>query len=185
MSIFKGNFHQKKILFDCEKSSYEIAKEIWPHARVQLCRVHIIRAYKRNFIDIFGKIEFESNPNIKILYKILQGLFFIPVTCFPIIIQFFESEFRPLFSGQLKKFDKMLKYLTTNYLNPLSKFRPSMWSCYNEISDFQCVENSTNFVESINGALVKFCPRGTITFSKAVETIHAFKLDAMEKNIRR
>ena len=89
-----------------------------------------------------------------------------------------------MFSGQFRKFDKMLNYLTTNYLNPLAKFRPSMWSCYNEISDFQCVENSTNFVESINGALLKFCPRGTISFSKAVEPIHGFKLDAMEKKFQ-
>ena len=111
-----------------------------------------------------------------IFYKILQGIFFVPVTKFPIIIDFLRNEFRDLFPGKKQKFDRIFEYLTENYLNSEAKFKPSLWSSYTEISDFENFDNSTNFVESLNFVLKKFVPRGTVSFKKACETIFRFKI---------
>ena len=73
--------------------------------KIQLCRVHVIRAWEQKFIEIFGKIFFESDKNLGIFYKILQGLFYIPVTTFPIFIEFLRNEFLELFQGKKQKFD--------------------------------------------------------------------------------
>ena len=65
-----------------------------------------------------------------------------------------------------QKFDRIFEYLTENDLNSEAKFKPSLWSSYTEISDFENFDNSTNFVESLNFVLKKFVPRGTVSFKK-------------------
>ena len=157
-------------------AAYQSAQQVWLGVRVQLCRVHVIRAWERKFVEIFGKVFFYSDKNMMIFYKILQGIFFLPVTKFPIIIDFLRNEFRDLFPGKNQKFDRIFEYLTENYLNSEAKFKPSLWSSYNEISDFENFDNSTNFVESLNFVLKKFVPRGTVSFKKACETIFRFKI---------
>ena len=57
-----------------------------------------------------------------------------------------------------------------------AKFKPSLWSSFTEISDFENFDNSTNFVESLNFVLKKMVPRGTVSFKKACETIFRFKI---------
>ena len=99
-----------------------------------------------------------------IFFKILQGLFFVPPTKYPIILNFLETEYRELFPGKKLKFDCIFKYLTENYLNFDAKFKPSLWCQFNEISYFECFDNSTNFVESLNYVFKKFVPPGTVTF---------------------
>ena len=136
----------------------------------------MIRAWERKFIEIFGKIFFQSDKNLVIFYKILQGLFYIPVTTFPILIEFLRNEFRELFPGNKQKFDRIFTYLTENYLKSDAKFKPSLWSSFTEISDFENFDNSTNFVESLNFVLKKMVPRGTVSFKKACETIFRFKI---------
>ena len=92
-----------------------------------------------------------------IFYKILQEIFFLPFTKFPIIIHFLRNEFRDLFPDKKQKFDRIFEYLTENYLNSEAKFKPSLWSSYTEISDFENFDNSKNFVESLNFVLKKIC----------------------------
>ena len=66
--------------------------------------------------------------------------------------------------------------LVANFFSCLVSVKPSLWSSYTEISDFENFDNSTNFVESLNFVLKKFVPRGTVSFKKACETIFRFKI---------
>ena len=67
-------------------------------------------------------------------------------------------------TGFVKKFDEFLEYLRKNYFLDGSKFPPSMWSYFAQVSDFSDMETSTNSIERINLKLKRACPTGQITF---------------------
>ena len=94
-----------------------------------------------------------TDPHLEAKVKILQGIFFLPVTKFPIIIDFSRNEFCDLLPGKKQEFDRIFQYFTENYLN--------------NDADFENFDNSTNFVESLNFVLKKIVHCGTVSFKKA------------------
>ena len=76
--------------------------------------------------------------------------------------------------------DDFLVYLEKNYLRVDSKFRPSIWSCFNSVNDAQDPENTSNSIESLNKRLGSICPNGKISFRKCCELLHSFKCDMIE-----
>ena len=130
-------------------------------------------------MKFFHSIENCGNPTMKLLWTCLRGIFFIPPTVFPMLVDFFFAEFRPKLPKF--KFDQFFKYLKNNYLNSDAKYQPQFWSCYTDICDFDDCVNSTNAIESLNRVLKDLCPQGKITFRKCFETIHRFKCDSLNK----
>ena len=63
---FQRPLHLWKILLDCEAAAFQAVKQIWPSARVQLCRVHCLRNWRKTAIKYFGKSVFEENETLKL-----------------------------------------------------------------------------------------------------------------------
>ena len=114
-------------------------------------------------------------------WSIIRGIFYVPPTVFPILKAFFISHFRPKFQNHRTDFDTFLSYLSKNYLNSDSKFRPSLWSNYTSLADFEDFSNNTNPIESLNRVLKALCPTGKINYYSAVKIIHDFKVDSLRK----
>ena len=134
-----------------------------------------------DFQFIFGKNFFDTNPTIPIFKKIVAGLFYLPATTFPILIEFFKSEFRPKFLNQKLNFDKFLKYLCETYLNSDARFKPSLWNSYTQVCDFQDTDNTTNPIESLNCVLKGMTRSGRVNFPRACEILYRFKTRQMRR----
>ena len=164
---------------DFENAAIKSTREVWPETKIQLCRVHCIRSWRKKIVEIFGQNFLEQNPSMRLLWTAFRGIFFIPPTVFPMFLEFIETEFRPKLPKT--KFDTLLKYLSSNYFSTHAKYQPQFWSCYTDISDFDDCTNSTNSIESLNRVLKDLCPQGKITFRKCFETIHRFKCESLNK----
>ena len=92
-------------------------------------------------IECFGQVKFLTDQNLVNFWLLLRGIFFIPAIFLDKILDFFIENFRPKLPK--KKFDDFLKYLRKNYCTSSSKYPPSMWSFYCQISDFSDMENCT------------------------------------------
>ena len=140
---------------------------------IKLCRVHILRAWRRREIEIFGQTQFLTDKAIKELLTLLRGAFFVPAIFLSQILDFFISEFRPRLPEE--KFDDFLAYLMSNYFLSDAKFSPILWSYFSQIADFCDYETSTNSIEGINLQLKRQCLNGNIKFHSACEIIFNFK----------
>ena len=124
-------------------------------------------------VQIFGQISFLADQTLIEFWTILRGVFYVPPIYLNIISAFFVKEFRPKLPK--KKFDEFLSYLEKNYFSSEAVFLPSRWSYYNQISDYDDIESSTNSIERLNLALKEACPQGHINFHRAVEILFDFK----------
>ena len=180
-TFFERELVPRKLLLDCEMATIKALKKFFPYTKITLCRVHIVRNLRKKAIECFGRPFFEGNKNMADFWTIIKGLFYVPPTVFPILKAFFISHFRPKFQNQKNNFDTYLTYLCKNYLNTDSKFRPSLWSNYTSLADFEDFTNNTNPIESLNRVLKSMCPNGKINFYTAVNIIHKFKVDSLRK----
>ena len=178
---FGRKLFPKKIMLDCEMAVIKSAQKIWPGVKLGLCRVHIRRNLDRKFVEIFGKNFFDSDPTMQIFKKIVAGVFYLPATTFPTLINFFKSEFRPKFVNQKQNFDKFLSYLCENYLNSNARFKPSMWNSYTQVCDYQDTDNTTNPLESLNNVLKGMTRAGRVNFTRSCEILYKFKIRQMRR----
>ena len=182
---FEAEFGRKmfpiKLMMDCEMAVIKSAQKIWPGVIIGLCRIHIRRNLDRKFVEIFGKNFFDSNPTMQIFKKIVGGLFYLPATTFPILINFFKTEFRPKFLNQKTNFDKFLKYLSETYLNSDARFKPSLWNSFTQVCDFEDTDNTTNSIESLNNVLKGMTRSGRVNFPRACEILYKFKTRQMRR----
>ena len=139
-----------------------------------------MRSWRKKAISIFSKPTFENNCVLKEVWQILKGVFYIPTVSFPILVDFLKSTYRPKLTILKQKFDDFFLYLEKNYLGADAKFKPSIWSCFNSVNDYQDPENTSNSIESLNKRLKALCPNGKISFRKVCELLHAFKCDLLE-----
>ena len=163
----------KRIFSDCEKAIFKPLTEIFEGIRIKLCKIHVTRAWQRKMVEIFGQINFLADETLIEFWTLLRGVFYVPPIYLNIISAFFVKEFRPKLPK--KKFDEFLSYLEKNYFSPEAVFLPSRWSYYNQISDDNDIESSTNSIERLNLALKEACPQGHINFHRAVEILFDFK----------
>ena len=92
----------KKFILDNEAAVYKNLKEIYPQTPIGLCRVHLMRSWRKKAISIFSKPTFENNCVLKEVWQILKGVFYIPTVSFPILVD--------------SQFDDFFLYLEKNYL---------------------------------------------------------------------
>ena len=145
-------FHQKngrpleipKIVSDAEAAIFKPIKELFPYTTLKLCKIHILRNWRKKMIEYFGQVQFLTDQNLVNFWLLLRGIFFIPAIFLDKILDFFIDEFRPKLPK--RKFDDFLKYLKKNYCTSSSKYPASMWSYYNQISDFSDTETSTKII---------------------------------------
>ena len=183
-------FHQKndrpleipKIISDAEAAIFKPIKEIYPQTTLKLCKVHILRNWRKKLIECFGQVQFLTDQNLVNFWLLLRGIFFIPAIFLDKILDFFIDEFRPKLPK--RKFDDFFKYLKKNYFTSTAKYPASMWSYYNQVSDFSDTETSTNSIERINRQLKEKCPNGLINFHKCSKIIWDFKISYLAKKIR-
>ena len=124
-------------------------------------------------VQIFGQISFLADQTLIQFWTLLRGVFYVPPIYLETICNFFVQEFRPKLPK--KKFDEFLSYLKKNYFSSDAVFLPSRWSYYNQISDHDDFESSTNSIERLNLALKEACPQGHISFHRAVQILFDFK----------
>ena len=184
--IFEQKNHRSlnipKILSDAESAIFRPINEIFPHTNLKLCKVHLLRNWRKKMIECFGQVKFLTDQNLVNFWLLLRGIFFIPSIFLDKILDFFIENFRPKLPK--RKFDEFLKYLKKNYCTSDSKYPPSMWSFYSQISDFSDMETSTNSIERINRQLKEKCPNGMINFHKCCKIIWDFKTAYLAQKIR-
>ena len=79
-------FHQKndrpleipKIISDAEAAIFKPIKEIYPQTTLKLCKVHILRNWRKKLIECFGQVQFLTDQNLVNFWLLLRGIFFIP-----------------------------------------------------------------------------------------------------------
>ena len=174
-----------RIISDAESAIFKPLRQIFPEVTLKLCKVHVLRSWQRKMIQIFGRTLFLTNNDLKNFWVILRGCFFIPAIFLEKLLEFFISEIRPRLRNCKGKFDEFLEYLRKNYFLDGSKFPPSMWSYFAQVSDFSDMETSTNSIERINLKLKRTCPTGQITFHRACRILFEFKVEFLAQLIHK
>ena len=178
---FKRPLKIPRIISDAESAILRPLRQVFPDISVKLCKVHVLRSWRRKMIEIFGQIPFLQDKNLKNFWLLLRGCFFIPAIFLEKITDFFIHEIRPLLKNSKTKFDDFLAYLKKNYVLPSAKFPPSMWSYHAQVSDFSDMETSTNSIERINLKLKRACPTGQISFHRACKILFEFKVEFLSQ----
>ena len=174
-----------RIISDAESAILRPLRQVFPDINVKLCKVHVLRSWRRKMIEIFGQIPFLHDKNLKTFWLLLRGCFFIPAIFLDKMTDFFKLEFRPRLNNSKTKFDTFLTYLEKNYFSPNAKFPPSMWSYHAQVSDFSDMETSTNSIERINLKLKRACPTGQISFHRACKILFEFKVEYLAQLIHK
>ena len=181
-------FHEiltpKYLHIDCEGAVLNAITQCFPNSEIKLCIIHIQRNWRKNFINIFGKIDFENSIILKEIWSILRGSFFLPKDALQILINHLKTI--TLFTLPLRlrpKMKKMIeKYFEKYYFNENAQFNYNLWNFFDDINfnaKFNC---STNSSEVINRKLKVKSGVGKITFNRCCKVLKEFKEDYLSEH---
>ena len=91
--ITSGERQKKSLLYHAKiGQEYFVYKLNTP---IGLCRVHLLRSWRKKAISLFSKPIFENNSELQKLWQILKGIFYIPPVSFPVLINYLKTTIRP------------------------------------------------------------------------------------------
>ena len=164
---------------DCEQAVIRSIKEVYgPGSKIRLCTVHVMRNWRKHFIEAIGKVLFNTQL-FQNVWDILRGSFFLPFDALEIITNYLKTKILPQVpAGSKVKFQKFLdKYMTKYYFGVNAIYPNAYWSYFSDIDDFSEFNMSTNSAEVINRKLKNLAGNGKISFPTVCRKLRTFKED--------
>ena len=118
-----------------------------PAAEVRGCRFHLAQAWYRKLVSLGLQVTYNiGTSSVAVWLKTCFGMPCLPVND---ITEFFRSDLCKILptGPQRVMVNKLVTYLEKNYVNPASKFPPSMWAGCLDSDD---MKNTTNGCENFH-----------------------------------
>ena len=164
---------------DCEAAVLRAINTVYGSVKMRLCIIHILRNWRKKFIEYVGKPQFLKNILFKNAWNILRGVFFLPYPALKIVINYFLTvTVKALPRGLKGKFKQFVTdYLVKRYFSTTATYPNWYWSYFHDINDFATMNYSTNSAEVINRILKVKTGNGKVVFRGACRILKDFKED--------